>query len=565
MTDDRHQPTGDDDLPEARSVRSRWPGLVWAIPLAALIIVAFLGVRALTRQGVEVKVTFGNAEGVTPGNTKVLVSGVEAGEVSKVRVSPDGHHVEVTLKLDPREKAALNSNTKFWLIGENPSITDIQSIRAAVAGVIIAMAPGTGGAPQRTFTGLDQPPIVPPDAKGTTYFITSKTGSIQPGASVSYHGLAIGKVVDNGLLGFDHFRMRMFINAPYDRLIKPGAEFWSGSPLKLSLSGASISAGLSSPAAVLQGSVQFELPHDARAGPQVPEGATFTLYDDEQTAEQGPTGPEIAYRMLLNGEAGDLAPNASVSMLGYAVGRVRGAKLRFAPGGKPYTEATIALYPRKLDIDLPDTAPHDDWRTATDRTVSRLLAQGYRVHLVQSPPLVGAHVVQLSADRGATPASLGHDGGLYPLLPVAEGGGGADDLVASANQILQKINRIPIEQIGDNLGKISANIAQISGSGQVRDSIAHLDGTLRQLDAILTEVKPQIGPLMTKLNQTADELHGTAAAARTVLSGEGAMQDRSLPDAIQQIDEMSRSIRSLTDYLGRHPEALIRGKAKEKK
>ena len=562
MTDDRRD---EDDLPEARSIRSRWPGLVWAVPLAALIIVAFLGVRALTRQGVDVTVTFGYVEGVTPGNTKVLVAGVEAGQVSKVRVSPDAHHVEVTLRLDPRAKSALNSNTKFWLIGENPTITDIQSIRAAVAGVIIAMAPGTGGTPTRTFVGLDQPPVIPPDAKGTAYYLTAPAvGSIQSGASVSYHGLAIGKVVQTEMVGLDRFRMEMFINAPYDRYIKSGAEFWTGSPLKLSLSGASISAGLASPASLLQGSVQYEIPHEVRTAPQAPAGTAFTLYDDQSSAEQGPTGPEIPYRLILMGAAGDLSSTSTVSMLGYTVGRIRSAKLLFAPGGKPYTEAVIALFPRKLDIDLPKDAPADTWREATDRAVSRLLAQGYRAHMVQSPPLVGSHVIQLAADHGTGPAGLGHDGGQYPLIPVAEGGGGADDLISSANQILAKINRIPLDQIGANLGKISANIAQISGSGQIRDSIAHLDGTLKQLDAIMTQVKPQIGPLMTKLSQTADELHGTAAAARTVLSGEGAAQDRSLPDAIQQLDEMSRSIRSLTDYLGRHPEALIRGKAKEK-
>ena len=565
MTDDRQHDIGDDDLPEARSIRSRWPGLVWAVPLAALIIVAFLGVRALTHKGVDVVVTFGYVEGVTPGNTKVLVAGVEAGQVSKVRVSPDAHHVEVTLRLDPRAKSALNSNTKFWLIGENPTITDIQSIRAAVAGVIIAMAPGTGGTPTRNFVGLDQPPVIPPDAKGTAYYLTAPAvGSIQPGAAVSYHGLAIGKVVQTGMVGLDQFRMEMFVNAPYDRYIKSGGEFWTGSPLKLSLSGASVSAGLSSPASLLQGSVQYEIPHEVRTTPQAPAGTSFTLYDDQSSAEQGPTGPEIPYRLILTGAAGDLSSNSTVSMLGYTIGRIRSAKLVFAPGGKPYTEAVLAVFPRKLDIDLPKGTPAEAWREPTDRAISRLLAQGFRAHMVQTPPLIGGHVIQLAKDNGTGPASLGHDGGQYPLIPVAESGGGADDLMATATQIMAKINRIPLDQIGANLNRLSGNLAQISGSGQVRDSIAHLDGTLKQLDGILTQVKPQIGPLMTKLNQTADELHGTAAAARTVLSGEGAAQDRSLPDAIQQLDEMSRSIRSLTDSLGRHPVALIRGKAKEK-
>ena len=36
------------------------------------------------------------------------------------------------------------------------------------------------------------------------------------------------------------------------------------------------------------------------------------------------------------------------------------------------------------------------------------------------------------------------------------------------------------------------------------------------------------------------------------------------PDAIRQITEAARSIKTLTDYLDRHPEALIRGKRPEK-
>jgi len=557
--------TDPDDLPEARSVRSRWPGLVWAIPLAALIIVVYLGVRALTRQGVDVTVTFGYAEGVTPGDTKVLVNGVEAGHVTKVRVSPDAHHVDVTLSLDPREKAALNSNTKFWLIGENPTITDIQSIRAAVAGVIIAMAPGTGGVSTRKFDGLDSPPIIPPGTKGTIYYLDApQVGSIQPGAAVNYHGLAIGKVVQTDMAGLDRFRMETFVNAPYDNLIKPGAQFWTASPLKLSLSGASISAGLSSPASVLQGAVQFDLPLDARAGPQARPGSHFQLYDDQSAAQQGPTGPEVPYRLVLHGAAGDLAVGSPVTMLGYAIGKVRSARLVFAPGGRPYTDATIALFANKLDVVEPAGTDPGIWRSATDAALGQLLQQGYRAHLVQSPPLVGAHVITLAADPTAGSAPLGRTSP-YPMIPVAEGGAGADDLIDTANQILDKVNRIPLVKIGANVQTLTGNLAALSGSPQVRDSVTHLDGSLRELDAILGQVKPQIGPLMTRLNQTADQLQGTAAAARTVLSGEGAAQDRSLPDAIQQLDEAARSIRSLTDYLGRHPEALIRGKAKDNK
>ena len=100
-------------------------------------------------------------------------------------------------------------------------------------------------------------------------------------------------------------------------------------------------------------------------------------------------------------------------------------------------------------------------------------------------------------------------------------------------------------------------------SPQLTDSLNHLDSTLGQVDQMVAEVKPQVGPLIAKLNQAAGELSGAAAAARGVLSGEGAGQDASLPGAIQQLTEAARSIRTLSDYLGRHPEALIKGKVKE--
>ena len=555
----------EDDLPEARNIRSRWPGLVWAIPLAGLIIVTYLGVRALTRRGVDVTVTFSYAEGVTPGDTKVLVNGVEAGHVSKVRVSPDARHVDVTLSLDPREKSALNTNTQFWLIGENPTITDIQSIRAAVAGVIIGMAPGTGGTPTRSFQGLDSPPVIPPGTKGTIFYLdATKVGSIQPGAAINYQGLAIGKVVRTDMIGLDRFQMSVFVNAPYDRFVRPGAEFWTASPIKLSLSGASVSAGLSSPASLLQGAIQFDLPEAARGGSRSPAGSHFMLYDDQAAAQQGPVGPEIPYQLVLHGPAGDIASGSAVSMLGYTVGRVRDVALQFAPGGKPYSDVRIVIYPRRLDVIVPPGAAPAVWRAGTDAAINHLLAMGYRAHLVQSPPLVGAHVLMLSLQRETKPSALGA-GPLYPVIPVAENGAGTDDLIDQANEILSKVNRMPIVQIGANVKALTGNLAALTGSPQVHDSILHLDGSLRQLDAILAQAKPQVGPLLIKLNQAADDLQGTAAAARAVLSGDGAAQDRSLPDAIQQLNEAARSIRSLTDYLGRHPEALIRGKAKEKK
>jgi hypothetical protein len=40
-------------------------------------------------------------------------------------------------------------------------------------------------------------------------------------------------------------------------------------------------------------------------------------------------------------------------------------------------------------------------------------------------------------------------------------------------------------------------------------------------------------------------------------------EDSDLPGALRQLTEAARSLRSLSDYLGRHPEAILKGKVKE--
>lgn len=527
-------------LPSARVIRRRWPGLVWALPVAALIVVAYLGIRAFANRGTDVTVTFPSASGVSPGDTKVLENGVEVGRVSEVRIAHDNKHVELTLHLDRRVDPALNSRTRFWMIGANPNITDLASVKAAIAGVTIGMEAGTGGTPTRRFAGLDQTPIIPFGAKGRRYFLTARTlGTITRGASIRYRGQEIGKVTDTAMARDTQFRIAIWIAAPYLSLIREGSEFWAASPLKVKLVGGGLSTQLA-PASVFQGAIQFDLPDEDRDAPILPANSGFDLFDDEETAAQGSTGPEIGYALRLKGAAGDLERGAPVSLLGYTIGQVRTARLVFPAEGEPYTDAVISLYPRKLDVADTPGAPAS--RGATDLAVGRLLRLGYRAKLAQSPPLFGAHSIVLARDKGAGPTTLIVGRGAYPGIPVIEErSSDLDDILGKVDQIVSKINRLPIEQIGRNVQSLTANVSDITA-----------------------QVKPKIGPLIDKLNATASGLDAAASAARTTLTGDGANQGEGLPDTIRQMNELARSLRAVTDYVGRHPEALLRGKAKDK-
>ena len=51
----------------------------------------------------------------------------------------------------------------------------------------------------------------------------------------------------------------------------------------------------------------------------------------------------------------------------------------------------------------------------------------------------------------------------------------------------------------------------------------------------------------------------------TTILGKNAPVQQELSDALQEVVRAARSLRTLTDYLDRHPESLIRGKIEGKR
>ncbi len=543
--------------------RPVWPGLVWAIPLAALIVVLFLGVRAFMDRGVDVVITFDTASGLKVGDTKVLYQGLEVGHVVKISVGKtDLRHIEVTARLDPRAKPALHTGTVFWLVGAKTSLTDLSSVKAAFSGAYIGVAPSFDGAPTRRFRGFGEEPAVLPDAQGTPYVLTAeRLGPLKKRSAVSYRGQEIGKVTAVAMTGPGAFRIDVFIDAPYDRLVRPGAIFWPSSALKLGLGPGGVTAQVDDPAALVAGGLQMDAPVGA-SGPPSPAGAHFVIYDSPEAAKVGESGPRVPYVMTFSGVGGDLAEGAPVTLLGFTVGQVTSRTLAYdGRTGLPYTRVGVDIEPARLHGGAPPPAQDAaSLRLATDADLSGLLARGYRARLVQSPPLVGARGVTLDRVAGQPRATLG--GGTPPQIPSLSDSG---DIAAQASSILAKVDRIPIEKIGRDVSAITGRLRTLAASPQVDSSLTHLNATLAQADRITAQVEPQVGPLAAKLREAADQAAGAAAAARGMLTGEGTNPDASLPHAVQELSDAAVSMRALADGLARHPEALIAGRKKEPK
>jgi len=548
--------------PSVRELRRRWPGLVWAVPLAALIIVAYLGVQSFVQRGVEAVISFDSADGVKVGDTKVVYRGIDAGQVTRVGLSEDGRRVDVTVRLDPRLSHALVAGTTFWLIGAKPELTDIASLKAALAGVTIGIAPGSGGAATRHFSGLDAPPIVTPGTPGTSFRLTGEQlGAIRAGSDVFYRGLDVGKVTNVELADRTKLGVGIFVQAPFDKLVRPDTAFWIATPVQVSLSGGSVNAQLF-PAAALSGGVEFDTPVSALPEQPATANAAYVLYADKGQSLSASQGPQVLYDVALDEHAGDLAVGAPVKLGGYRIGSVKAVRLALdAQTGVVDARVVVAIEPRRLNLKGVEPPADGNWQPIADSALNKLFARHYRAGLSQSPPLIGAPFVAIDHVANAGPAALA-GGGEHPRLPsrnAIDAGAIADKLGA----IVDKLDAMPIAEIGENVRRATARLDKLLDSPEVAASVKHLDSTLDQLDKMVDEVRPQVGPLVGNLNKAADQLQAAAASANKVLGGQGASQDAGLPDAIRQLTEAARSIRSLTDYLGRHPEAIVRGKPKE--
>lgn len=537
--------------------RSFWPGWVWAVPIAAVGILAWLGLRFFVTHGAEVTLYFDSTPGVTPQSTRVTYRGVDVGQVTSVSLTPDGQRVRVQLSLDRSVDKYLRSGTRFWMGGLSSGLMDLPSLMSAISGPTIMMLPGPG-TPQHVFTALSQAPAFSLPTAGSTFrLVADQHSSVKTGASVYYLGLAVGKVTAVRFVPPHRFVIDVLVKTPYDQLVHADSRFWDAGALQISMVGG-LRVQLLSPMALLQGAIAFTTPQSAAAEPPSQSGAQFTLYKDESSAELATAGPQALYLVDLPGAVGGLKVGAPVKLRDFVVGEVRSVDFDFdAKTGQIHTPVALALDAERLrPAAAPPSAEEPPAQQLADlrSLVGELLRAGLHARLDQDPPLIGADFVSLEILPNARSKQSGADPGPTPKdpreIPAAPGGGLSD--------LTGELAQLPIKQIGDNVRTITAQIRDLTTSARTKQSLEKLSQTVSNIDQMVQQVKPQVGPLVATLRQAATQLQGLTASARQMLGGPD--EQTGLQQTLDELTRAARSMRSLADYLERHPASLLRGK-----
>ncbi|HEU5443462.1 MAG TPA: MlaD family protein [Steroidobacteraceae bacterium] len=197
MSDDR--PVREPRRTMAIARRSRWPGWIWAVPIAAVAIVLWLLLRSISSRGIDVTVVYNDAAGMQPGDTRVMYHGLQVGKVASVALASDDWHVIAHLDIDRQLAPKINTGTRFVLEGAHPSLSDISSLRALIAGPTIVMVPGPGK-PATRFIGTEGGPHETL-AVSLPYLVSfdGAVGQLKPHAPVMLRGFTVGEVTSVGL------------------------------------------------------------------------------------------------------------------------------------------------------------------------------------------------------------------------------------------------------------------------------------------------------------------------------------------------------------------------------
>ncbi len=290
--------------------------------------------------------------------------------------------------------------------------------------------------------------------------------------------------------------------------------------------------------------------------------------------------------MFFEGSVKGLQVGAPVVFRGVQIGQVTDIVLEVnAKNLMAFVPVYTEIYQQKI-VPIGENLSYDP------RYLQALIEKGLRAQLQLQSFVTGQLVVNLDFYPN-TPIRLVGLEKRYHEIPT---------IPSSLEQVTKRLEELPLREIADRLNETLAGINRLVNSGDLQASIGSLNQLLKNTDALVENLNTKVGPLASDIKGTTDaaraafvqakktlrfdegtpgeiasSIKETLSAAQATLKETNkavenfngiAVQNANLGYEIgrtlEQIAELSRSIRVLADYLERHPEALLRGKSPAK-
>lgn len=507
---------------------------VWLIPIIAALVGLSLIWSAYSKKGPQITISFHSASGLEVGKTQVRFREVVIGTVSDIKLNEKRDNVLVVVDLQKEAQGLAHEGSNFWVVKPRIGLGGISGLSTILSGSYIAVDSDNpiNEKPNKTlFVGLENPPPIFNDQPGTKYILkTPDLGSLGPGSPLYFRRIQVGLVTDFKLEDSGSaVEVSIFVNAPYDKYVNAQTRFWNESGIDVSFGAQGLQINTESLMSIIAGGLAFDNFIPGKDPAQ--KGQQFKLYDSRRAAELDPHGMAIPLVMRFDQSTKGLAKGAPIDFEGIDLGSVDKISLDFDPkSGKFFTMVYSTIYPERLgslyELMLSDK------RTAEDvvQTMSLLVNKGLRAQLRVGNLLTGQLYITVANFPAVAKASA------KPQLPFAiptVASDSFDKLQAQISSIIAKLDKIPYEDIGNQL-----NVAL----KQLNKATANID----------KNVTPELSQTLKQIQKTLDNFDGLIAP--------GSPLPQNINIMVEELTRGIQSIRTLSDTLQTQPDSILRGR-----
>jgi paraquat-inducible protein B len=542
--------------PEFRKKKRRI-SIVWLVPLVALAVGGWLVYKAFSEKGPTITIAFKSAAGLEAGKTKIKYKEVELGQVASIDLDDSLQGVILKAELVKKAEQFLSQNTRFWVVRARVAAGGVSGLGTLFSGAYIGLDPGKPGPPATHFQGLEMPPVVTTDLPGSHFVLRAASlGSLNIGDPVYFRRIEVGQVVSYKLdEDGQAVTLEVFVHDPHHKLVRKNTRFWNASGLDVAISADGIRVDTESLVTLMIGGIAFDTPAGQLPADPAAEHDVFQLYKNRESISEKTYTRKNQWLLYFDGGVRGLKSGAPVEIQGIQVGQVLDVNLEFDVEKEAFSiPVLIETEPDRIRSTgkMPEGAE-------SQRIMDYLVAKGMRAQLKTGSLITGQLLVTIDMHPEAPPAKINWDG-VYPELPTVPTA--MEEITTSLTQLLKKLEKLPIEQIGYDLRDTVSGAKRLVNSPELQESAAALNDTLNQAQKFVAALNAGVAPeLKTAVSNLNAALIQAQKLSRSLNSNVAPQADRTL----KELQSAARSIKIWAEYLERHPEALIRGKSRSKR
>lgn len=506
------------DLPTRAGRKGLWQGasLVWLVPLAAILVAAWVGWSSYSSRGPLLVLEFEEASGIHEGETELRYRDVTVGMVERVSFTADLSSVVVRIRLDPAVAEFADEDSNFWIVEPRVTTQGVTGLDTVLSGVFIEASwdDVPGGFVQRHL-GASTAPLLPVGRDGVSIRLTAAPGTnLVADTPILHKGIEVGRIGEPSLTADGQVaEAEGVIFVPYTRFVTTSTRFWDTSGFTFSLGANGAELDFTSLAALIGGGVEFDTL--VSGGEPVDDGAEFAIYPDEASARASlfseNRGPELNVSAVFEENFTGLAVGAPVLLDGVRVGEV--ANLNGVVDEELYGDSrvrlstTLAIRPSSLGLEDPSPEAALDF-------LDERVGEGLRARLATASILTGGLRVDLIQVENPEPEGIDLAAEPFPVIPTSPAE--LSDVQATAEGVMARINDLKIEELLESATAFLDSATSLAQSEDLRAMPGELNGLFGDVRGIVNsdEVRglpAQAAALMTELQATVTDLRAVVA------------------------------------------------------